>query len=221
MLRSPRRRQQLWSAAASIGFGEAGLRPGREVLRTTSGAGVGRWRPHYGTVRPITGGLGILVIVCVYEANAALPSLIVTLLRGSRLFLAAGVIGLNFFVMAGVYFIMSRYVWNVRGYSPLRVGLLTTPVLPGQLVTARRNVHLFDRFGTKVVAVGGLLLLAGAFIGYHSLSLQSPIVLVELIFLLQGAGMGIAVRGRQISGSRISRHRAARLPAGQSALAQV
>jgi MFS family permease len=33
----------------------------------------------------------------------------------------------------------------------------------------------------------------GALVGYHSLGLHTPIVALELIFLLQGAGMGIVM----------------------------
>ncbi len=55
---------------------------------------------------------------------------------------AATAISLNFFAMAGVYFFMSVYLQNVRGYSPLHAGLLATPVAIGQLVAASRSAPL-------------------------------------------------------------------------------
>jgi MFS transporter, DHA2 family, multidrug resistance protein len=68
---------------------------------------------------------------------------------------------LNFFAMVGVYFFMSIYRQNVRGYSPLHAGVLTTPVAIGQLVAAGRSARLVKRFGAKVVTACGLLLVTG------------------------------------------------------------
>src|SRR6185437_3235617 len=76
----------------------------------------------------------------------------------TRLSSAATAISLNFFAMAGVYFFMSFYLQNVRGYSPLHAGLLTTQVAIGQLVAVSRSAPLVSRFGAKVVMPGGLLL---------------------------------------------------------------
>lgn len=140
---------------------------------------------------PIIGGLATLVVFCLHEARTTYPSLDVRLFRDPRLSSAAAAIGLNFFAMSGVYFFMSFYLQNVRGYSPLHAGLLTTPVAIGQLAMASRSAPLVRRLGAKVVAPGGLLLLTCALIGFHSLSLKTPIVLLEMIFLLQGAGMGV------------------------------
>src|SRR5271166_2606800 len=144
-----------------------------------------------GVLGPIAAGLALLVVFCLHESRTAHPSLDVRLFRDPRLSSAAAAIGLNFFAMAGVYFFMSFYLQNVRGYSPLHAGLLTTPVAVGQLLAAGRSAQLVRRFGPKAVASCGLLLVTCALIGYHSLSLQTPIASLEMIFLMQGAGMGI------------------------------
>jgi EmrB/QacA subfamily drug resistance transporter len=146
-----------------------------------------------GVLVPIVAGLAVLVVFCVHESRTEHPSLDVRLFRDPRLSSAATAISLNFFAMAGVYFFMSFYLQDVRGYSPLHAGLLTTPVAIGQLVAAGRSAPLVGRFGAKVVMPGGLLLVTAALIGYHALSQKTPIVALEGIFLLQGAGMGIVM----------------------------
>jgi EmrB/QacA subfamily drug resistance transporter len=156
------------------------------------GGDAGSWVSP-GVLGPIAGGLVVLVVFGVVESRTEYPSLDVRLFRDPRLSSAAAAIGLNFFAMAGVYFFMSFYLQNVRGYSPLHAGLLTTPVAIGQLVAASRSARLVRRHGAKAVAASGLLLVTGALIGYHSLGLHTPIVALELIFLLQGAGMGIVM----------------------------
>ncbi|MGH6738199.1 MAG: MFS transporter, partial [Bradyrhizobium sp.] len=162
------------------------------VYGIISGGDAGSWTER-GVLGPIAAGLAILVIFCVHESRTKYPSLDVRLFRDPRLSSAAAAIGLNFFAMSGVYFFMSFYLQNVRGYSPLHAGLLTIPVAFGQLASANRSAPLVRRLGAKTVTAGGLLLLTAALIGYHSLSVTTPIVVLGPIFLLQGVGMGIVM----------------------------
>lgn len=131
------------------------------VYGIISGGDASSWAQR-GVIIPVIGGLAVLAVFCGHESRTEFPALNVRLFLDPRLSSAATAISLNFFAMAGVYFFMSFYLQNVRGYSPLHAGLLTTPV-------------------------------TGALIGYHSLSQNTPIVALELIFLLQGAGMGIVM----------------------------
>src|SRR6185312_5797526 len=74
---------------------------------------------------PVAGGLAVLVAFAWHEARTAHPSLDVRLFRDPRLSSATAAIALVFFAMAGVYFFISFYLQNVRGFSPLHAGLLT------------------------------------------------------------------------------------------------
>ena len=125
---------------------------------------------------PIAAGLAVLTVFCVHESRTEHPSLDVRLFRDPRLSSAAAAIGLNFFAMSGVYFFMSFYLQDVRGYSPMHAGLLTTPVAIGQLVASNRSASLVGRFGAKAVAASGLAVVTGALIGYHSLTAATPII---------------------------------------------
>jgi len=144
-----------------------------------------------GVIGPIAAGIAVLTVFCVHESRTEYPSLDVRLFRDPRLSSAAAAIGLNFFAMSGVYFFMSFYLQNVRGFTPMHAGLLTTPVAAGQLIAANRSARLVRRFGAKAVASGGLLVITGAIIGYHSLTMTTPIGLIATIYFLQGSGMGI------------------------------
>jgi EmrB/QacA subfamily drug resistance transporter len=146
-----------------------------------------------GVIGPIAAGLAVLTIFCVHELRTEYPSLDVRLFHDPRLSSAAAAIGLNFFAMSGVYFFMSFYLQNVRGYSPMHAGLLTTPVAIGQLVASNRSSSLVRRFGAKAVAAGGLAVVTGAAVGYHTLTMTTPIAVLEGIYFLQGAGMGIVM----------------------------
>jgi len=156
------------------------------------GGELGSWL-HGAVLGPIAAGLAVLTVFCWHESRTAYPSLDVRLFRDPRLSAAAAAIALNFFAMTGVYFFMSFYLQNVRGFSPLHAGLLTTPVAVGQLATASRSARLVRRFGAKVVAASGLAVVTAALIGYHSLGVGTPIGALEAIFLAQGVGVGIVM----------------------------
>jgi EmrB/QacA subfamily drug resistance transporter len=143
-----------------------------------------------GVIGPIAAGLAVLVVFCLHEARTDQPSLDVRLFRDPRLSAAAAAIGLNFFAMAGVYFFMSFYLQNVRGYTPLHAGLLTIPIAAGQLLSSTRSAALVRRFGAKVVTSAGLAVVALAVTGYHELTMTTPVAVIEAIYFLQGLGIG-------------------------------
>jgi EmrB/QacA subfamily drug resistance transporter len=139
---------------------------------------------------PVVGGLAVLAGFGWYESRIENPSLDVRLFRDPRLSSAAAAIALVFFAMAGVYFFISFYMQNVRGYSPLHAGLLTIPLAAGQLISSTRSAGLVKRFGPKAVCTTGVLMVAAALAGYHFLGTSTPIWVLEVIFFIQGAGMG-------------------------------
>jgi Na+/melibiose symporter-like transporter len=139
---------------------------------------------------PIVGGLAVLAVFGWHESRTEHPSLDVRLFRDPRLSTAAAAIALVFFAMSGVYFFISFYMQNVRGYAPLQAGLLTIPLAAGQLLFSTRSAVLVRRFGMKVVCTCGLLVVALALVGYHFLGTSTPIGMLEVIFFVQGAGMG-------------------------------
>ena len=82
------------------------------------GGDAGSWTER-GVIGPVAAGMAVLTVFCVHESRTEHPSLDVRLFRDPRLSSAAAAIGLNFFAMSGVYFFMSFYLQNVRGFSPM------------------------------------------------------------------------------------------------------
>lgn len=138
---------------------------------------------------PVAGGLAALAVFAWHELRTDHPSLDVRLFRNPRLSSATAAIALVFFALAGVFFFISFYLQNVRGYTPLQAGLLTIPLAAGQLLFAPRSALLVRRFGARAVTAGGLLMVALALAGYQLLGTGTPIWVLEVIFFIQGAGM--------------------------------
>ena len=142
---------------------------------------------------PAIAGLGVLALFGWYETRIGHPSLDVRLFRDRRLSASVAVIALLFFSMGGVYFFISFYLQNVRGYSPLQAGLLAMPFAAGQFIMSPRSAALVGRFGTRAVAGAGLLLNATAITGYAFLGASSPIWVLTVLYAIQGLGLGAAV----------------------------
>ena len=71
--------------------------------------------------------------------------------------------------------------------------MLTIPLAAGQLLCAPRTAALVRRFGAKAVVTVGLLVVAVALVGYHLLGVSTPVWLLEVVFLVQGAGLGLVM----------------------------
>ncbi|HUB37494.1 MAG TPA: MFS transporter, partial [Streptosporangiaceae bacterium] len=162
------------------------------VYGIIQGGDLGSWG-HGDVLGPIAAGLVALAAFVWHEAWTDHPSLDVRLFRDTRLSSAAAAIALVFFAMGGVYFFISFYTQNVRGFSPLHAGLLTIPLAAGQLLFATRSARLVRRYGAKAVCTSGLVVMSAALVGYHFLGTSSPVWLLELTFLIQGSGMGLVM----------------------------
>src|SRR5271169_1372460 len=142
---------------------------------------------------PIVGGLAILAAFAWYETRIAHPSLDVRLFRDRRLSASVGAIALVFFGMGGVFFFTSFYLQNVRGYSPLTAGLLTVPFAVGQLLLSPRSAGMVRRYGPKAVGATGLFVMGIDLMGYATLGTTTPIFVLALLYLVQGAAIGVTM----------------------------
>jgi DHA2 family multidrug resistance protein-like MFS transporter len=147
--------------------------------------GFGRPR-SWGT---LAGGLLLLVAFILVERRITFPSLDVNLFRNPRFSAAVGSIGLVFFAAMGTFFFMAFYFQLVRGYSPLKSGILTTPFAVAQLVFAPRSAAMVRRFGPKAVCAVGLGLVIVGLGGFFFVGAETSVWVLGALFFIQGAGM--------------------------------
>jgi EmrB/QacA subfamily drug resistance transporter len=162
------------------------------VYGIISGGDTGSWVTA-GVLGPLAGGIVVLGVFTWWEARTPNPSLDVRLFRDPRLSSASAAIMLSFFSLSGAFFFTGFYTQNVRGFSPLKAGLLTIPLAAGQLITAPRTATLVRRLGAKAVVTAGLLIIAVALVGYHLLGVSTPVWVLEVVFAVQGIGMGLVM----------------------------
>jgi EmrB/QacA subfamily drug resistance transporter len=98
---------------------------------------------------------------------------------------------ISFVSIGGVIILMPFYLENVLNYHPLQVGLILA-VLPvaGGIASPIAGV-LSDRFGTRPIAVLGLLIMVGGYVGLTTLDAQTTTLGYILKFIPIGLGIGI------------------------------
>ncbi|MQY11186.1 Antiseptic resistance protein [Streptomyces sp. RB5] len=147
----------------------------------------------------VLGGLVILTAFVLYERRSSHPALDMAYFRNPRFSAAVATIGLAFFALMGVTFFVVFYTQSVRGYSPLQTGLLLLPLAVAQLIIAPRANKVVERFGTGPVCAGGMVIVGLAFLGFLFLDENTPIVGLEIVFLLMGSGMALVMPPATVS----------------------
>jgi EmrB/QacA subfamily drug resistance transporter len=134
-------------------------------------------------------GVVILAVFVRYERRISFPSLDVRLFGDPRFSAAVAAVGLVFFAAMGSMFFTAFYLQLVRGYSPLRSGLLMVPFAVSQLVFAPRSAAMVRRFGPKLVGATGMVLAAVVLGAFMFVTETTPVWVVSGLFFVQGAAM--------------------------------
>jgi EmrB/QacA subfamily drug resistance transporter len=106
--------------------------------------------------------LGTIFLVCFgfWEAHNPRPMLDVRFFKNPRFSAASATITLTFAASFGATFLMTQYFQFLLGYSPLKAGIMITPVAVGMMIGSPFAPGRVNRFGTKRVVMFGLTLVA-------------------------------------------------------------
>ena len=112
----------------------------------------------------IVGAIGAAVLLIaafvVWERRIDHPMLPLRFFASRRYSVAIAALALVLFALLGMFFLMTQYLQFVLGYSPLEAGVRIAPVALALLVIAPLSVLAAHRFGSKVVIVSGMALIA-------------------------------------------------------------
>ena len=130
----------------------------------------------------------LLVGFALWERRASSPVINLALLRQRVLTASVVAAFFQFLASFAVLFLVIMYLQGPRGLSPWNAALLLIPgyVLGGMI--APFAGRLSDRLGARVVASAGLLVQALGIATYSTLALGSPLYLVVVAAVINGAG---------------------------------
>jgi nitrate/nitrite transporter NarK len=143
-------------------------------------------------VGSLAAGAALLVAFVGWELRSQAPMLPMRLFRNRAFSAANGASLLMFFGMFGSIFLLSQYLQNVQGYSPLEAGVRTLPWTGMPMIVAPIAGALTDRIGGKPLLVLGLALQSIA-LGWMAIVLSPTVPYTEIVvpFALAGIGMGL------------------------------
>lgn len=151
-----------------------------------------------GWTSPIILGSLILAILIFavfirYELRISDPVLEITLFKNRNFLMTNLILGLVFFCMAGVNYLLPFYLQYVKGYGTSDAGFILTALSVALMISGIIAGALFNRIGGKRLCIcAGIVLVAGYFL-LTRLRVDSPVGLVTLSLLLIGFGMGLMI----------------------------
>ncbi|MFC0437173.1 MFS transporter [Kutzneria buriramensis] len=144
-------------------------------------------------------GIALLVVFCLAETRIAQPMFRLGLFK-VRAFAAGNIAALLTAIARGgmqfMLIIWLQGIWlPLHGYdfesTPLWAGIYMLPLTCGFLVAGPVSGFLSDRFGARLFATGGLVLVVIAFLGLLALPVDFSYPLFAFLLFLSGAGQGM------------------------------
>jgi MFS transporter, DHA2 family, methylenomycin A resistance protein len=142
-----------------------------------------------GILLAIAGGCGFVAV----EKHVRFPMLPLSFFQLPNVS-AATVFGILVnFTYYGVVFVISFYLQQTHGYSPLRAGVAYLPLTATFVFSNLSSGWMAGRFGPRTPMVLGALIGTAGFVLLHRLDGASPFLAMLPAFILLPAGMGLAV----------------------------
>lgn len=168
---------------SSIGFG--GILYGFNAIEATGGSGIS-------TIISISVGVLSLGLFVVRQLRLKTPILELRVLKVPVFALITSISILSFSLLISIETILPMYVQNAQQLSALHAGLIVTP---GALTLALMSLFagtLFDKYGGKIIAIIGFVLLSISTLSYHFfLGLNTSLVIAAILFMLAMAGVAM------------------------------
>ncbi|MEU1877114.1 MFS transporter [Streptosporangium sp. NPDC020072] len=134
-------------------------------------------------------GVAVLAAFVWYERRIDHPAFDVRYFSNVRFSTAVGMIGIVFFAMMGAMFFLIFYLQIVLGFTPMESGALMIPFAAAQIIFAPLSQQMVRRFGSKVSATVSMVVVAAALGSYALMDQNTPVLLIEIVFFVQGAAM--------------------------------
>jgi DHA2 family multidrug resistance protein-like MFS transporter len=130
------------------------------------------------------------IVFLVVELRSDHPMLNLSFFANRRFSGGATAIGIAFFALFGVIFVLTQYLQFVQGYSALQAGVRTAPIAIGMMVGSSMAPRVVERLGTTRVVSAGLVVLALILGSYSLLTPDTSYWLVLSALLVMTLAMG-------------------------------
>jgi MFS family permease len=147
----------------------------------------------------LIGGLVLLAVFCVVETRVPQPMFHLGLFRIQAFWAGNAAALLNAIARGGLQFMLIIWLQGIwlppHGFdfeqTPLWAAIYLFPLTLGFLVAGPVSGYLSDRYGAKLLATGGLLIMAATFIGMLVIPVMFSYPVFAVLLLFNGIGSGL------------------------------
>ncbi|MEV4515526.1 MFS transporter [Dactylosporangium sp. NPDC049525] len=147
----------------------------------------------------IIGGLALLVVFAVIETRVRQPMFDLGLFRIQAFWAGNAAALLNAIARGGLQFMLIIWLQGIwlplHGYNfeetPLWAGIFLLPLTLGFIAAGPVSGYLSDRYGAKLFATGGLVIMALSFLGLLAIPVDFSYPVFAVLLLLNGVGSGL------------------------------
>jgi EmrB/QacA subfamily drug resistance transporter len=141
----------------------------------------------------LAGGAAVLVIFGFWETRAKSPLLQLTFFKNVT-FTGANLVGLTVsFGFFGVILFLSLFMQQVQGYSATGAGIRMLAATLAVMVAAVASGRIVSRIGARLPIAVGMLLIAGAFLGFIGVQADSAYSHYWWLLTIMGIGLGLVM----------------------------
>ena len=145
----------------------------------------------------ILGLLGMSCLSCLgfwlVESRSSHPIIPLSLLKNQRFMAIITTQTLVFFTSGGLFFILSLFLQNVRGYSATATGICFVPMNGAIILAAFASGWVAARFGWRFPIISGLVMASVATISLTNINIDTEYGEILWYLMLSGFGGGLTV----------------------------
>ena len=149
-------------------------------------------------------GLAVIAMFVAWEAHSTHPMLNLAFFRKARFSAATSSLSFGTFALFGALFVQTQFLQFDLHLSPIEAGIRILPVAAVVAVTAPLSALAVRRFGSKLVATGGLLSISTGLLWISVVSGPAttyPQIVPGLMLLGLGAGLVMPTATDSVIGS--------------------
>lgn len=143
------------------------------------------------------GGIALLIAFTFIELTVRYPILDIRLLK--RWFFASGNLMMMpaFGAFGGFILVLTLFLQELRGFSPLQAGLIQGPSAIGTAISLPIASRLYASVGPRRMLLGGFALAALSLLPFLTLDVDTPVWLIVVLLVFRGLPFAFAVVAAQ------------------------
>jgi EmrB/QacA subfamily drug resistance transporter len=160
------------------------------VLLGLANAGTATGFAHLDVIIPLVAGAALLAAFTGYALSQSRPLVEVRLLARRSVGSSSAVLFFSGFSLYGAMLLLPLYYQEVRGATALAAGVMLVPQGIGTLLSRTVLGSNIDRFGSRVIALAGFAVVAGATVPFALAGPHTSAWLLAVWMVVRGFGLG-------------------------------